>query len=216
MAATKNGVSGKNRIEMVAETDASNGAEHVIGIADAFTVEVTVQGVADLLFNRWNADEVDAKAASPKGSKERKADNPELRVFRNADGELCVPGEYLRMAIVNASKRLKDPASPRASAMGLFKAGVVVTTDLASLGCKTWNYLDRRRGVVQRNGINRVRPAMQSGWKATFMVNVIAPEYIDERLLRDAIDRAGRFCGLGDFRPTFGRFNVINWMRRDD
>lgn len=210
------GVTAKNRVAMVAETDTSNGAAHVIGVADPYCVNVTVKGVADLLFNRWNCEEVDRKQASAKGSKERKADNPELRVFRNDKGELALPGEYLRMAIVSASKRLKDPASPRASAQGLFKAGIVVTTNLATLGCKEWDYEDRRRAVVQRNGINRVRPAMKEGWKATFQIQVIAPEYIDETMLREAVDRAGRFCGLGDFRPTFGRFIVQAWEREDD
>lgn len=201
---------------MVAETDASNGAAHVIGVSAPYHVDVTVEGVADLLFNRWNADEVDRKQASAKGSKERKADNPDLRVWRNDKGELCLPGEYLRMALVKAAKFQKDPSSPRASAQNLYKAGVLVTTALASLGCKDWDYEDRRRAVIQRNGINRIRPAMKTGWQAEFQVQVIVPEYIDEGMLRETVDRAGRFCGLGDFRPTFGRFHVIAWKRHND
>jgi len=95
--------------------------------------------------------------------------------------------------------------------MDLFKAGVVSLTDLASLGVKDWDYLDRRRVMVQRNGITRVRPAMLKGWKATFLLQVLLPEYIDPQMLNEVIQQAGRFVGIGDFRPTYGRFVVTKF-----
>lgn len=214
--AEKNGTTGKNRVAMIAETDVTNGAEVAIGVTNPYHVNVKIEGVADLLFNRWNADEVDRKQASAKGSRERKTDNPELRVHRGDDGGLGLPGEYLRMAMVNAARYQKDPSSPRSNAQRIYKAGVLVLTQIASLGCKTWDYEDRRRAVIQRNGINRVRPAMKTGWQAEFTVQVILPEYIDETMLRETVDRAGKLVGLGDFRPTYGRFHVIGWKREND
>lgn len=216
--ATKNGIEIKNRVQMVAESDVSNGASHVIGVTNPYHVEITIQGTADLLFNRWNCDEVDAKGRAGKGSSARKADNPELRVHRLDSGNLGIPGEYLRMAMVTASKWQRDPSSPRASGQRNYKAGVIVTTALADLGCKSWDYEDRRRAVIRASGggINRIRPAMKAGWKAKFCVQVIVPELIDEAMLRETVDRAGKLCGLGDFRPTFGRFSVIGWEREDE
>jgi hypothetical protein len=82
---------------------------------------------------------------------------------------------------------------------------------LAPLGAKTWDYLDKRRAMVQRQGINRVRPAMRAGWKATFEVMVLLPEYIDRNILRETIEAAGRLCGVGDYRPTFGRFGIVKF-----
>ena len=37
---------------------------------------------------------------------------------------------------------------------------------------------------------------------------VVLPEYVDSRDLHDVISSAGRLVGVGDFRPTFGRFNL--------
>ena len=95
--------------------------------------------------------------------------------------------------------------------MDLFKAGVVNLTPLAPLGSTTWDYEDKRRVVVQRSGINRVRPAMRAGWKAEIIFMVTTPEYISPAFLRQVLTRAGLLVGVGDFRPTYGRFGVVGF-----
>lgn len=191
--------------------DVTNGAEDIISAGLPYQVSVTIQGAADFLFHRWNNEAVEAKAKAAKGSKAKKSDDIESYVYRNDAGELAIPGEYLRMAIIGAAKFRQDPRSPRKSAMDLFKAAVISLTPLASLGTDTWSYEDRRRVVVQRNAITRVRPAMHAGWKASFDLQVNIPEYVDPNILRETIEVAGRLIGVGDFRPTFGRFGVVNY-----
>lgn len=189
----------------------TDGGNATIEHSEPYAVAVTVEGSADFLFHRWNAEAVDEKAKAAKNSKGKKTDDIESYVYRTDDGELAIPGEYLRGAIINAAKFRQDPRSPRKSAMDLFKAAIVVTTPLATLGVKEWDYLDKRRVMIQRNGINRVRPAMKIGWKAEFHLLVMLPEYVDRQTLRETIESAGRLIGLGDFRPTFGRFGIIKF-----
>lgn len=189
----------------------TSGGNETISHSEPYSVSVTVNGSADFLFHRWNAEAVDEKAKAAKNSKGKKTDDVESYVYRTENGELAIPGEYLRGAIIGASKFRQDPRSPRKSAMDLFKAAIVVVTPLATLGVKEWDYLDKRRVTIQRNGINRVRPAMRSGWKAQFDLMVLLPEYVDENTLRETIESAGRLIGLGDFRPTFGRFVIIEF-----
>lgn len=193
--------------------DPTNGAAGALVHEQPFTVTVTIEGVAPILFHRWGVDAVAAKAAAKKGSAAKKEDDIESYVYRDPKGFICLPGEYLRATVVNAAKFRQDPRSPRKSAMDLFKAGVVSMTELASLGSKNWDYLDRRRVQVQRNAITRVRPAFNQGWHATIQLAVLVPEYINENLLREVVDLGGRLVGVGDFRPTFGRFVVKKWLR---
>lgn len=187
------------------------GGNATIEHSEPYAVAVTIEGAADFLFHRWNAEAVDEKAKAAKNSKGKKVDNVESYVYRTEQGELAIPGEYLRGAIINAAKFRQDPRSPRKSAMDLFKAAIVVTTPLSSLGVMEWDYLDKRRVMVQRAGINRVRPAMRAGWNATFDLLVMLPEYIDRNSLRETIESAGRLIGVGDFRPTFGRFGIVRF-----
>lgn len=192
-------------------SEKTNGGREAIEAGLPYVVTATIEGSADFLFHRWNCEAVEEKSRAAKGSKAKKSDDLESYVYRNDAGELCVPGEYLRMAIIGAAKFRQDPRSPRKSAMDLYKASVISLTPLASLGTSTWDYEDRRRVVVQRNGVNRVRPAMRAGWQITLDLMVNLPEYVDRNSLRETIEQAGRLIGIGDFRPTFGRFGIVGF-----
>lgn len=204
---------GSNTAEIIRleEAQVGNGAAENIEFSEPYTVSITVEGVAALLFHRYDCDEVESKSKAAKGSKAKKTDNIESYIYRLDNGEIGLPGEYLRQAIIHAAKFRQDPRSPRKSAMDLFKAGIVSLTDLASLGVKEWDYEDRRRVVVQRSAVPRVRPAFRSGWHASVDLMVHVPEYISPVLLRQVLDDAGRLIGVGDFRPTYGRFAVSRW-----
>lgn len=187
----------------------SNDAESTI--MSPYVVQVSVEGTAAFLFHRWSVDGVEAKAKAAKGSKAKKEDDLESYVYRTPSGNLAVPSEYFRMSIINAAKYKQDPRSPRKSAMDLFKAGIVALDELCDIGQKDWDYLDRRRVTIQRNGITRCRPALASGWKCTALLQVLLPEYISPQLLNETVQAAGRLVGVGDFRPTFGRFAVVKF-----
>jgi hypothetical protein len=57
---------------------------------------------------------------------------------------------------------------------------------------------------------------MRTGWKAKFILMVNLPEYIGHQRLNHILQQAGRIGGLGDFRPSFGRFNVNRFELLDD
>lgn len=198
-----------NKVIALKEPVASGNA--TIEHSEPYAVAVTVEGSADFLFHRWNAEAVDEKAKAAKNSKGKKTDDIESYVYRMQNGDLAIPGEYMRGSVINAAKFRQDPRSPRKSAMDLFKAAIVVTTPLATLGTSDWDYLDRRRVMIQRQGINRTRPAMRVGWRVTFDLLVMLPEYIDRNTLRETIESAGRLIGIGDFRPTYGRFGIVEF-----
>ena len=189
----------------------SNDAMEDIDTTRPYVVEVGIEGSAAFLFHRWSVEAVAEKAAAAKGSKSKKTDNLESYVYRTAEGNLAIPGEYFRQSIIHAAKFRQDPRSPRKSAMDLFKAGVVALDELCDVGQPDWAYLDQRRVMIQRNGVTRQRPALTAGWKATarFLVNL--PEYIAPAFLHAILTDAGRLIGVGDFRPTYGRFQVTSF-----
>jgi len=194
----------------------TNGAQPDIEMSVPYRAIVGIEGVAPILFHRWNCEAVEEKAKAAKGSKAKKTDNIESYVYRNGDGELCIPGEYLRRACVETGRSMQDPRSPRKSAKDLFNAVIFSLTELASLGTADWDYEDRRRVVVQRNAITRMRPAMKEGWKAEFIMLVTEPGYVSPAMLQQVVSQAGRLCGLGDFRPTYGRFMVTRFEVIED
>jgi len=144
----------------------------------------------------------------------------------------------MHRALVESGRRHKDPSSAggRKMAKELVAAGVIVTGEnndadvtpfyvAPSVGgttqrkkystTKTWDYLDKRRVVVNNSAVPRVRPAMAPGWRLRFNITVSTPEYIPPTAsglsLRTLLDEAGQLQGLADYRPKFGRFKVVNW-----
>lgn len=192
--------------------DPTNDGEATITAAVPIIVDVTIQGTADLLFHRWSCDAIEAKSKAAKGSAAKKTDDIESYVYRCDDESIGIPGEYVRGAFIQAGRYRQDPRSSRSKmAIDLFKAAVVSLSPLASTGCVTWDYLDRRRVVVNRSGVTRVRPALRTGWKASFRFLLLTPEYVPPTEFLSALNDAGRLVGVGDFRPTFGRFQVTTF-----
>jgi hypothetical protein len=187
-----------------------DGVENNVKFETPYSVEIELTGACPILFHKWDCEAVGAKAGAKKGSTEKKSDNIESYMYRDQDGHVCIPGEYLRMAMVYAAKFKQDPRSPRKSAFDLFKAGIVSLQELCKIngGIYEPDYLDQRRVVVQRSGITRIRPAFHKGWTAEFIISVNTPEYIDFQLFNEVLQTAGRLIGVGDFRPTYGRFDV--------
>lgn len=201
----------KTNGEGTAIGDVSNDAADLLAASVPYIAQVKVEGVAAILFHRWSCEDVAAKGAAAKGSAAKKTDNVESYVYRCADGTVGIPGEYLRQSVIHAAKFRQDPRSPRKSAMDLYKAAVVPLTECATLGKKTWDYLDQRRVTIQRNAITRIRPAFLAGWTASFEFQVALPEYVRPADLLAVLTDAGRLVGLADHRPTYGRFQVVGF-----
>jgi hypothetical protein len=201
--------------------DISNAGAASLLAEAPYAISVTITGSCPILFHRWQSDSVDAKATAAKGSAAKKKDDIESYVWRDEQGIVCLPGEYLRGSLVDpkngAAKYRQDPRSPRKSALDLYKAAIVPLTDLAPITradgslATTWDYLDRRRVTVQRNGITRERPALSTGWTATLILMCQSPSYITPADLLATLNDAGRLVGVGDFRPTYGRFAITQY-----
>lgn len=204
--------------------DVDNGAEDLINSGKAYEVQITLKGDVDLLFHNYNCAAVEEKSKAKKGSEAKKSDDLESYVYRDKAGNLGFPVLNFIAALSHAGRSYPDPRSPRKSARDLLKAILVPGSELITpflnpasgrpIG-KAWDYVDKRRVVVQRSAVTRQRPALREGWEICFHIRVMAGDHVQPRLLRELVRDAGMFSGLGDFRPTFGRFSCIGFKLID-
>jgi len=79
--------------------------------------------------------------------------------------------------------------------------------DLSALYAEK-RFVDYRAVAVQRARVMRTRPRFPT-WGAT-LVLTFDPGVTSEKSVRQWLETAGASCGIGDFRPRFGRFVVEN------
>ena len=106
--------------------------------------------------------------------------------------------------------------------MDLYQAAVVSLSPLSPLinregnAATIWDFEHKCRVTIQRNGITRTRPAFKEGWSAEVSLMVNLPGYVSPSELLETITMAGKVIGVGDFRPSYGRFQVSNFEIQKD
>jgi hypothetical protein len=124
-------------------------------------------------------------------------------------GRIAVPSVNILKAIIEgarASKRGKLIEAGVVDAAPFYELKYSGPTDLQAL----WDTgkFDHRCGVVvSRNRVIRTRPIFRE-WGLTIDL-LVNTHVVDAEFVREALVTAGETKGLGDFRPRFGRFEVI-------
>ena len=143
----------------------------------------------------------------------------------NGVDTVVIPAFGMQTAIADAAKYSKRqiPGQGKATWTAKFKAGISVEAPLAlNVNPKTVKAVlisgnaDGVRGSGKR--VPRRIPTVPAGWKCTFMVYILDP-IITRDVFCEMLDLAGKFIGVGQFRPqnggTNGRF-VIEAVEWDD
>jgi hypothetical protein len=155
-----------------------------------------------------------------KGSRIPEAEaEAEAGVYRMEDGTCALKGESFRWAILGAAGAWKGA---KRSTMKSVLAHIVVVEDLVPLLCPDGTpikdyVIDRRRAIIQGQGIIRCRPRFDE-WMARFTVEFDQQlvKLADSKIIADILADGGQRKGVGDYRPecdgTFGRFQVRDYL----
>ena len=137
----------------------------------------------------------------------------EFHCYRNSDGKCYVPGEHLRGALIEAGSFIKSKVGNSRKSMKNIVAGMffidpseVIVPDYDAIDKRSaWNRNAKARIIVIRPKWNK--------WKLKFVL-LVDNDTITQETVRELIDYAGRYVGIGSFRPTnngmFGRFELKN------
>lgn len=186
-----------------------------------YTISVKVHGTAPLMQHRYPVP--DLKSMTKGGRLQTGAIDytQEWRayIYANSDG-IYQPAAHFDGAMVKAAVNYKISGKRGKTYKDLFKATVFVTPEEIPFSMPIPDeldtdadkplYLDMRPVVVNRSRVVRIRPTFSPGWELEFTIEVI-DDSIAPELVQDILVLAGKTCGIGDFRPKFGRFSVIKF-----
>lgn len=129
-------------------------------------------------------------------------------LYTDGRGAVALTEDQILGAGIDGARYIKREREMRAAVLGtlpFFPLEYDGPKDVQQLYA-TGRHSDRRGVRTSRGRIMRTRPRFDE-W------SVGAPLLVDETVLDPrevvtAFEYAGRLCGLGDFRPRFGRFSV--------
>lgn len=187
-----------------------------------YTVDVKVKGTAVLLQHRFPMQDY---ATMGKGGHQQTGakdyrDEWKLSLYVDKNGDIFHPSTHFEQALVKAAAQFKIQGKRGKTYKDLVSASVFVTPEEIPFGIKNPDeldtdadkplYLDLRPAVVQRARITRIRPAFKAGWELEFQIEVI-DDQMPVEMLHEILNYAGKAIGVGDYRPRFGRFQVVRF-----
>ena len=173
----------------------------------AYEVKVKVRGIADYLQHKRPFEEDNSRQKSGEVDYSKEA---EISVYKDEELGCYIPSKQLRASLVKGATNFKVKGRMGKTYKDMINATVEVEPDKISLGKKTFDYTHQEYVKIQRNQILRNRPAFKKGWEAEFNLMVL-DDQMQKDILKEIIDYAGKFIGIGDWRPHFGRFEVVSF-----
>ncbi len=189
-------------------------------------VHITVTGISPMLQNPMTDETLDMLIDRVPGRKGNKTGNEKTheqiaaeRLCKGPDDELGIPMTWLFAALVEAGRHVvysnKTKLSTRESS--LVPAFLAIQDEFLPFNNQADNswVVDKRRGVLAATGVavGILRPKFPT-WDFDVVAEVDCDQISMDKI-RELFDIAGRFCGLGDFRPNkrgpFGRFMISHW-----
>jgi len=167
-------------------------------------IEVTVAGTRPLLQNKFQDNE--NGLPSKRGKKYDDKIEAEKRLEKNEKKVICQPASHFESSMQKSAAEFKFQG--RKTYKDLFKAAIFVEPLL--IPHKNQSYqIDKRAVNINRSKILRCRPRFDK-WELTFRI-IIKDDRIEPLLVKQVLENAGRFHGVGDYRPRFGLFEVIKF-----
>jgi hypothetical protein len=177
---------------------------------DSLDIQAKIVGVASLVQHRYQfTDEKERQATRKTGSKDH---TQEWRDFLYIDeaGMIYEPALHIEGALIKAAGSFQISGRGKRTYRDLFKSAVFVLPEAIPLGKKEPDRIHRARMVVARSSVERYRPEFVAGWQLQFSIRVMDSQ-ISKDVVRQVLEHAGAFCGIGDSRPRFGRFRITEF-----
>jgi hypothetical protein len=184
------------------------------------TRQVTLNGIADIMFDRYAGDN---KTELPVAKK----------MYYAPDGKtLILPATNIVSFLTaqntpSAPKRFLDSRKYKAVAQAMLSYTSISPFEIPI--CRNGEPIvfngfvdeeDKEAGVYVHRSVARlnkgvpnpkIRPAVRTPWSISFDISIFQNNEFNEDMLYDMFERGGVAVGLGTYRGVFGKFTIGKW-----
>jgi hypothetical protein len=133
----------------------------------------------------------------------------ESYLYKDEKGNIVIPARVIKACIRNAGRNYTVKGRGKTTFASMIRAGLEITPENIPLISDGWK-VDVQSVIIQRNRIPRARPRFDS-WELEFEIVNKDPTIINKDVLKQILIDAGKYYGIGDYRPDYGLFEVINF-----
>ncbi len=174
--------------------------------------KVEIKGITPLLMNKpaeYGFDEtwVEKKASTDWEKEALK------KLYIDSDKNIYQPSTHLEQSLIGAGKKIRVKGQGKATYSKLF--GSMLSVSEFEIVHMNQEYEIYKTLVVipsTKGRVMRYRP-MFKDWSLVFHVEF--EEEIPAEVVKEALEIAGKYVGIGDWRPEkkgkFGKFQVVEW-----
>lgn len=174
--------------------------------------KVQIKGITPLLFNRFQESDIDNAVKKRSGAISPK--DPSLKLYQLPNGDIYTPSTHIQGALVEAAKNFKIQGKKTATYSKLFGSSVSVEPDAIVHKNQKWEVFSISAVNPNTRGRMIVNRPMMKDWELEFTIN-FNDEEIPPEVLKNVLDYAGQYCGIGDWRPNkkgkYGKFIVTRF-----
>ena len=176
---------------------------------EGLIIDAGIMGIRPLPQNSFSTG-FDHRGPSKKGKLFSEEAETDKRLVRNEKSVICQPSSHLEATMIKSAAEFKFMG--RKTFRDLFKAGVFVLPTL--IPHLNQNYaIDKQAVVVSRARIIRCRPRFDE-WSLEFQIQIF-DDRIEPLVVKQVIENAGKYHGIGDFRPRYGLFKLTKFETVD-
>jgi len=135
-------------------------------------------------------------------------------LYLDEAGRPCIPAANIKACIRDAGRNYRVRGRRSTFAARIRAAITIQPAMVPIISAGGWK-VDVRSVVVQRQRILRARPRFDD-WSLEFEIINDDPTIIPMDMLKRILTDAGRYYGLGDFRPEFGLFAVEKFKNKEE
>lgn len=170
---------------------------------------VHIRGVAPLLFNRYpeEEDQTGQAGAKQKRAPLTKDEQVERSLYRDEKKQIYTPADHVIGSMIKAASSFK--LEGKRTFIDVVKGGFFI--EPLKIPHVNQKYTTDWRSVVipkQRARVMKGRARLDE-WGLKFKLICIDPR-ASVQDVKDIMNYAGAYKGIGDYRPRYGRFEVVS------
>jgi len=173
---------------------------------------VTITGTSPLLMNRPSA--LIGDISKEKTQKDETPEKQAEKKLYEIDGKLYQPETHIKGSLVEAGKDQKVVGKGKSTYSKIVGYAVEINPFEIIHKKQKWTPYSVLAVNPSTRGRNLLHRPMLKEWELDFEVT-FDEEQIPASILKEIMERAGKFVGIGDWRPAkkgrFGKFQVTSW-----